>query len=313
MKIAVTGATGFIGRALCSHLATKDDYIVVPAVSHVSGLPHEIVVGNNNATMDWRSVLARCEAVVHLGARVHRMDVTPRNPLALYRASNTDTTLNLARQAAESGVKRFVFISTAKVNGEGRESPYTEIDPATPEDAYAISKWEAEQGLHQIARETGLEIVVLRPPLVYGPGVTANFLNMMRWLYKGVPLPLGAIHNRRSLVGLDNLVDFIVTCLDHPAATNQTFLVADGEDISTTDLLRRMAEALKVPARLIPVPQNLLEASLKLVGKNALAHRLCGSLRLDISKAETVLDWHSPLSVNEGLQRTADYFLQGRS
>ena len=313
MKIAVTGATGFIGRALCSHLAIVDDYIVVPAVSHVSGLPHEIVVGNNNATMDWRSVLARCEAVVHLGARVHRMDMTPRNPLALYRASNTDTTLNLARQATESGVKRFVFISTAKVNGEGRESPYTEIDPATPEDAYAISKWEAEQGLHQIARETGLEVVVLRPPLVYGPGVTANFLNMMRWLYKGVPLPLGAIHNRRSLVGLDNLVDFIVICLDHPAATNQTFLVGDGEDISTTDLLRRMAEALKVPARLIPVPQNLLEASLKLIGKNALAHRLCGSLRLDISKAETVLDWHSPLSVHEGLQRTADYFLQGRS
>lgn len=312
MKIAVTGATGFIGRALCSHLVAKDDYIVVPAVSHMSGLRDEIVVGNNNAAMDWRSVLAHCDAVVHLGARVHRMEGTPRNPLALYRASNTDTTLNLARQAAESGVKRFVFISTAKVNGEGRESPYTENEPAAPEDAYAISKWEAEQGLHQIARETGLEVVILRPPLVYGPGVAANFLNMMRWLYKGVPLPLGAIHNRRSLVGLDNLVDFIVTCLDHPAAANQIFLVADGEDISTADLLRRMAAALKVPARLIPVPQNLLEVSLKLIGKNALARRLCGSLRLDISKAETVLDWHSPLSVNEGLQRTADYFLQER-
>ena len=314
MKIAVTGATGFIGRALCSHLATKDDYIVVPAVSHVSGLPHEIVVGNNNAAMDWRSVLDRCEAVVHLGARVHRMDVTPWNPLlALYRASNTDTTLNLARQAAESGVKRFVFISTAKVNGEGRELPYTEIDLAAPEDAYAISKWEAEQGLHQIAQETGLEVTILRPPLVYGPGVRANFLNMMRWLYRGAPLPFGAIHNRRSLIALDNLVDFIVTCLGHPAASNATFLVADGEDISTTDLLCRMGAALNVPVRLLPVPQNLLEAGFKLVGKSELSRRLCGSLQLDITKAKTVLGWHSPLTVNDGLRRVAEHFLEARN
>ena len=312
MKILVTGANGFIGQALCKSLITHA-YNAVPAVSQASGLPNEMVVGHNHATKDWRKLLVDCNAVVHLGARVHRMDVTSRNQLEQYRASNTETTLNLARQAAEVGVRRFIFISTVKVNGEGRETPYNEIDAAAPADAYAISKWEAEQGLQQIARDHELEVIILRPSLVYGPGVKANFLSMMRWLHKGVPLPFGAIHNLRSLVALDNLIDFIEICLEHPAAANQIFMVSDGEDISTTDLLRRTAAALQVPARLIPVPQSWLEGCFKLVGKSELSHRLCKSLRLDITKAKTVLGWHPPVSVDEGLLRTAADFLQRRS
>lgn len=312
MKALVTGANGFVGTALCARLAASG-VGVVPVVRSKSGLPHEVVVGNLDASTDWRSVLAGCDAVIHLAARVHVMDDTAQNPLALYRATNLEATLNLARQAAQAGVKRFVYVSSIKVNGEGGDVPYRETDAAAPEDAYAISKWEAEQGLHRIAADTGLEVVILRPPLVYGPGVKANFLNMMRWLHRGVPLPFGAIHNRRSLVALDNLVDFIVACLDYPAAANQTFLVSDGEDLSTTDLLRRMAAALNVPARLFPVPQNLLEAGFKVAGKSDLARRLCGSLRLDITKARTVLGWYPPVSVNEGLHRTAAHFLRGRS
>jgi nucleoside-diphosphate-sugar epimerase len=175
-----------------------------------------------------------------------------------------------------------------------------------PEDAYALSKWEAEQGLQRIAQETGLEVVILRPPLVYGPGVKANFLSMMRWLQRGVPLPLGAVeHNRRSLVALDNLVDLIVTCLHHPAAANQTFLVSDGEDLSTTDLLRRLAAAMNVPVRLLPVPVWALEAGAAMVGKRAMMQRLCGNLQVDISKTRTLLGWNPPIGVDEGLRRAA--------
>ena len=312
MKALVTGANGFVGTALCARLAASG-HGVVPAVRRMSGLPHEIVVGNLDASTDWRPALSGCDVVIHLAARVHVMDDTADDPLTLYRATNTDATLNLAGQAMQARVKRFVYVSSIKVNGEGGDVPYRETDAAAPEDAYAISKWEAEQGLHRIAADTGLEVVILRPPLVYGPGVKANFLNMMRWLHRGVPLPFGAIHNRRSLVALDNLVDFIVACLDHPAAANQTFLVSDGEDLSTTDLLRRMAAALNVPARLFPVPQNLLEAGFKVAGKSDFARRLCGSLQLDITKARTVLSWYPPVPVNEGLRRTAAHFLRGRS
>lgn len=250
MKALVTGATGFVGKALCAGLSASG-YGVVPAVRCNSGLPHEMVVGNLDASTDWRSALSGCDAVVHLAARVHVMDDTSQNPLALYRETNTEATLNLARRAAQAGVKRFIFISTIKVNGEGRDEPYRETDAPAPKDAYAISKWEAEQGLQRIARETGLEVVILRPPLVYGPGVKANFLRLMRTVEKGWPLPLGAIRNRRSLLYLGNFVDAIRLCVEHPAAAGQTFLVDDGQPVSTPDLIRAVAHAMGRPARLL--------------------------------------------------------------
>ncbi len=209
--------------------------------------------------------------------------------------------------------QRFVFISTIKVNGEGTPlgQPYTADDVPAPVDPYGVSKHEAELGLMRLAEETGMEVVIIRPVLVYGPGVKANFLSMMRWLHKGIPLPLGAIHNQRSLVALDNLVDLIVTCLHHPAAANQTFLVSDGEDLSTTALLRRTAAALGRPARLIPVPVRVLRTAAHLLGKADFAQRLYGSLQVDISKTRELLGWSPPVSVDDALHKTARHFLLG--
>lgn len=233
-------------------------------------------------------------------------------PLAEFREVNVAGTLNLARQAVSSGVKRFIFISSIKVNGEGTSlgEPYTADTSPAPTDPYGISKLEAEQALLALAAETGMEVVIIRPVLVYGPGVKANFLNMMRWLSKGVPLPLGAIHNKRSLVALDNLVDLIVTCIEHPSAVNQVFLVSDGEDLSTSELLRRMGRALGKPARLIPIPAGVLEMGARMVGKKTIAQRLCGSLQVDISKTRELLNWSPPMSVDCALARTARYFIE---
>ncbi len=264
------------------------------------------------ADSDWSSTLARVNIVVHTAARVHVMHDTAVDPLAEFRALNVAGTLAVARQAARAGVRRFVFLSSVKVNGEatvaGRR--FAADDAPAPVDPYGVSKLEAEQGLFTLAAETGMEVVIIRPPLVYGPGVKANFLSMMRWLARGVPLPLGAVrHNRRSLVALDNLVDLIVTCLDHPAAVNQVFLAGDGEDLSTTDILRRLAAAMGVPARLLPVPVGVLEAVAALLGKRHVVQRLCGSLQVDISKTRRLLDWTPPVTVDEGLRRTAQDFL----
>jgi nucleoside-diphosphate-sugar epimerase len=233
------------------------------------------------------------------------------DPLAECRRVNVAGTLNLARQAAAAGVKRFIFLSSIKVNGEQTlpGQPFTEDDVPAPLDPYSTSKYEAEEGLRELARQTGMEVVIIRPPLVYGPGVKANFLNMMRWLHKRVPLPFASLNNRRSLVALDNLIDLIVVCLEHPAAANQTFLVSDGEDMSTTELLQRMAQALGRPARLMPIPASLLEAGAALLGRRDMAQRLCGSLQVDISKAKMLLGWNPPISVDEGLRCTAHGFL----
>ena len=239
-----------------------------------------------SSTTDWSPALQMIDTVVHCAARVHVMNNQSSDPLTEFRNVNVDGTLNLARQAAAAGVRRFIFISSIKVNGEGTAlgAPYLADAQPAPDDPYGISKMEAEQGLRALAAETGMDVVIIRPVLVYGPGVKANFLRMMRWLNKGVPLPLGAIDNRRSLVALDNLVDLIITCLDHPAAANQIFLVSDGEDLSTTELLCRMGLALGRPARLIPVPVSLLTAGAALLGRRDMAQRLCGSLQVDISK-----------------------------
>jgi len=303
MKVLVTGANGFVGRVLCSHLV-RHGYTVVPVVRQACGLAGEVIIGDIGSTTEWRTVLPACDAVVHLVARVHVMDDTAQDPLALYRSTNTEATLNLARQSVAAGVKRFVFISTIKVNGEGRDAPYRETDVAAPEDAYAISKWEAEQGLRQIAADTGLEVVILRPPLVYGPGVKANFQRLIHIVKRGWPLPLGSIRNRRSLLYLGNFVDAIRLCVEHPAAAGQTFLLDDGEPVSTPELIRAVARALGHPARLLAVPVWLLEAAGTLLGKRAAVVRLTGSLFVDGSAIRSRLGWTPPYSMEAGLATT---------
>jgi UDP-glucose 4-epimerase len=303
MKVLVTGATGFVGNALVDCFATLG-HRVIPAVRRNAGLDEEVVVGDMNGKTDWTAALTGCDTVVHLAARAHVMGDTSQNPLALYRATNTDATLNLARQAAQAGVKRFVFISTIKVNGEGRDAPYRETNTPAPKDAYAISKWEAEQGLRQIAVDTGLEVVILRPPLVYGPGVKANFMRLIQIVKKGWPLPLGAIRNRRSLLYLGNFVDAIRLCAEHPAAAGQTFLLDDGEPISTPELIRSVARALGRPAHLLAVPVGVLEWAGTLLGKRAAVARLTDSLFVDSSAIRSYLEWTPPYSMSAGLAIT---------
>lgn len=312
--ILVTGANGFIGKNLCvvlTHLERR----VVAATRHsypdITPDFKNFHISTLSADTKWQHGLQDCYAVVHLAARVHIMRDEAVDPLAEFRLVNVEGTLNLAWQAAQAGVRRFIYLSSIKVNGEqtlpGR--PFTEEDVPAPIDPYSISKYEAEEGLRELAQQTGMEVVIIRPPLVYGPGVKANFLNMMRWLHKGVPLPFASLNNRRSLVALDNLLDFIVVCLDHPEGANQTFLVSDGEDLSTAELLCRMAHALGKPAHLIPMPASLLKAGATLMGRRDMAQRLCGSLQADISKARTLLGWNPPISVDEELSRTAQGFL----
>jgi nucleoside-diphosphate-sugar epimerase len=265
----------------------------------------QVTVGEITHAIDWHLVLIGVEIVVHLAARVHVMHDTESDPLTAFRNVNVEGTLNLARQAAAAGVRRFVFISSVKVNGECTEPghAFTETDVPNPQDAYGQSKHEAEEGLRVIAAATGMEVVIIRPPLVYGPGVKANFAALTRAVQRGWPLPLGAVHNQRSLVALDNLVDFIITCVTRPQAANQTFLVSDGQDLSTAELVRGMARAAGVPARLLPVPVWALQAVAKLLGKQDAVQRLCGNLQVDISKARRLLGWVPPVSVDEGLRR----------
>lgn len=313
MNVLVTGASGFVGRPLCDTLGHAA-YELVPAVRISRGLPGECVVGEIDGKTNWRRALQGVHAVVHLAARVHMMHDSATDPLAAFRSINTEGTLNLARQCAAAGVRRFVFVSSVKVNGEERAAPYTEADTPAPEDAYALSKWEAEQGLRQIAVETGLEVVILRPPLVYGPGVGANFLALLRAVARGMPLPLGAIDNRRSLIFVGNLAAAILCCLEHPAAAGKTFLVSDGEDVSTSGLVRRMAAALGRPARLLPVPPALLRVAARLAKKSALAIRLLDSLTVDSSAIRCELGWSPPFTLDEGLRETAAWYLsQGAS
>jgi nucleoside-diphosphate-sugar epimerase len=268
-------------------------------------------MGSLSAETDWTVALGKVEQVVHLAARVHVMNDKSSDPLAEFRRVNVEGTAAIARQAAVAGVKRIVFLSSVKVNGEFTEAghPFTADDAPAPEDSYGVSKYEAEQLLRQIAAETGMEVVIIRPPLVYGPGVKANFESMMRWLARGVPLPLAAVtNNRRSLVALDSLVDLIVTCLNHPAAANQTFLVSDGEDLSTAQLLKRMGAAIGQPARLFYLPPTLLRLGASVLNRPGIYQRLCGSLQLDIAKTRQLLGWTPPVSVDEGLRRAAEGF-----
>lgn len=304
MKALVTGATGFIGNALCKHLAAHG-HQVIRAVRRDATLSDDILFSQIDGATDWAEALTGCDVVVHLAARVHVMNDTAQDPRALYQATNTDATLNLARQAAQTaGVKRFVYVSSIKVNGEGRDTPYRETDAAAPEDAYAISKWEAEQGLARIAADSGLEIVILRPPLVYGPGVKANFQQLLRMVERGWPLPLGAIHNRRSFLYLGNFVDAIRLCIEHPAAAGQTFLLDDGQTVSMPELIRAISHAMGRPARLLAIPVKVLELAGALLGKRAAVARLTGSLFVDSSLIRSRLGWTPPFSMEAGLAAT---------
>ena len=311
--ILVTGASGFVGKALCANLIERCSLRISVRDKSAGNWPAgaDVIEASLSPEQDWMTALSGVSSVVHCAARVHVMNEASADPLAEFRRVNVDGTLRLARQAAEAGVRRFVFVSSIKVNGEHSQlgHPFTADETPAPGDPYGVSKCEAEAGLRALSQETGMEVVIIRPPLVYGPGVKANFLAMMRWLQRGVPLPLGGVtDNRRSLVFLDNLVDLIVTCIDHPAA-NQTFLVSDDEDLSTAALLRRMAAALGMPAQLIPVPVGLITLGAKLIGRPGIAQRLCGSLQVDIGKTKALLGWSPPFSVDEGLRQTAEHWL----
>ena len=309
--VLVTGASGFVGNAVVRRLVedgTSGE--VVAAVRRLDmSWPNgvrPIQVGDLMATTDWSAALQGVDALVHCAARVHVMQDTATDPEETYRQINTLGTLNLANQAAKAGVRRFVFVSSIKVNGEATlpGQPFKADDIPAPSDPYGVSKMEAEQGLRELSERTGMEVVVVRPVLVYGPGVKANFASMMRWVARGVPLPLGHINNARSIVALDNLVDLLITCLKHPAAAGQIFLASDGEDVSTTELLRRTAQAMGKSARLLPVPASWLEFGAALLGKRAVAQRLCSSLQVDIEKNRRLLGWRPPFTLDECLKKT---------
>ena len=306
--ILVTGATGFVGSALVSRLAHEGIETRASVRRDNTSMPngvHTVQVGDLTADADWSRALAGVGVIVHAAARVHVMDDTATNPLDEFRRINVQGTLNLARQAAAAGVRRFVFISSIKVNGEATKLgvPFSADDIPAPLDPYGVSKMEAEQGLRAMAAQTGMEVVIIRPPLVYGPCVKANFAALMRAVKRGWPLPLGAVHNQRSLVALDNLVDFIVTCITHPEAANQTFLVSDGQDLSTSGLVHGLARAAGVTARLVSMPVWVLQTGASLLGKGDAVQRLCGNLQLDISKAHRILGWVPRVSVEEGLRQ----------
>jgi nucleoside-diphosphate-sugar epimerase len=316
MLVLLTGSTGFIGRALLKQLHSKDGVLVRAALRrNAVDIPSDIKttqVGDLSPDNKWGICLSGADVVIHTAGRAHVIRDTAMDPLSEFRRVNVEGTLNLARQAVEAGVRRFIFISSIGVNGSRSVSPFTETDTPHPVEPYAISKFEAEQGLRQIAESSGMEVVIIRPPLVYGPNAPGNFGRLIRLVHKGIPLPLGAIHNKRSLVALDNLVDLIMTCLSHPAAANQTFLAGDGEDLSTTDLLRRIGNALGKSVRLFPISSSLLKLGASLIGKPGLAQRLCESLQVDISKARELMGWTPPVKLDDCLKRTAKHFLESQ-
>lgn len=308
----MTGANGLLGRALCSILEQSGHQVI--RVVRVSKTPWEVPVGDLNEKTDWRVPLSQAiDAVVHLAAQVPLADSDVSAAANRYHEVNTAGTANLARQCAQHGVKRFVFVSTVKVLGEGKEEPYRDGDLAIPSDDYAISKWDAEQALWQIAAETGMEVVVLRPPLVYGPGVKGNFLRLMQAIDKWRPLPLGVIQNQRSLIYLGNLVDAIRVCLTHPKAAGKTFLVSDGEDVSTPELIRRLAAALGRKPLLLPVPISWMRWAGAFLGKKAAVERLLGSLFVDMTPLQEELGWNPPYTMQAGLETTAHWYLKTKA
>ncbi|MCF6250293.1 MAG: SDR family oxidoreductase [Methylococcaceae bacterium] len=318
MKILITGATGFVGKRLCNELQNDNHEVYVAIRKKTESVVEKIYqfeIGDLSAEIDWSKVLQGVEVVVHTAARVHIMNDSVVDPITEFRRVNTAATLTLARQAATSGVKRFIFISSIKVNGEMTKPnhPFQPDDAFIPVDPYALSKYEAEQGLLKVAEETRMELVIIRPPLVYGAGVRANFASMMKWIKIGIPLPLGAVRNQRSFVALDNLVSFIIHCIDHPKAANEIFLISDGEDVSTTELLRKVAKVFGQKAFLLPVPITWMRLVATLMGKSDVTNRLFGSLQVDSSKVYELLGWKQVITMDEQLKKTADAYLNEKA
>lgn len=311
MKVLVTGASGFVGSALCAEFWRRGHAVNGAFRKPIGGALYCVpfVVGSIDGEIDWSAALASVDVVVHLAARVHVMHEAVADPSALFDSVNHAATCKLLHAAARIGVKRFIFLSTVKVNGESTAigSPFVESDTRAPQDAYAWSKYHAEESVKELATQYGLEWLIIRSPLVYGPGVKANFAALMRAVQRGLPLPLAAVQNRRSLVSIENLVDFILTCATHPAAVNQTFFVSDGHDMSTPELIRAMALAAGTSARLFPVPVGLLNGLSRLIGKQAVVERICGNLQVDISKARDFLQWAPPVAVEEALWCTFNW------
>ncbi|MGD7035956.1 UDP-glucose 4-epimerase family protein [Methylotuvimicrobium buryatense] len=314
MKLLVTGVNGFIGQGLVKRLTDAGKYEVTGIVRNKSASIHSnietVTVSEITAATDWQVVLKNVDGIVHLAARAHVLNDSSADPLAEFRKVNVEGTLNLARQAARAGVKRFVFISSIGVNGNSNEQPFTEMDRPSPVEAYAVSKYEAECGLQAIASETGMEVVIIRPPLVYGPNAPGNFRRLMDFAAKSIPLPFGAVDNKRSLIALDNLVEFIVICIDHPNAANEIFLIADGEDVSTIDLLKMTARAFGRKLLLIPVPVSWLYFAAKLIGEPGVAKSLLGSLRVDSTKAKRLLGWSPVITMEAQLQKAAEAYFK---
>jgi nucleoside-diphosphate-sugar epimerase len=305
--ILVTGAGGFIGTAVVSELAKRG--ISHRAVTRAPRIGY-FGIGNIDSRTDWTTALDGIDTIIHLASRAHVMNEKIDDPITHFRAANVGSTVNLARQAVKAGVKRLVFISSIKVNGEVTPSgrPFTAADTPNPQSPYAQSKLEAERGLFALSRESGLEVTVIRPPLVYGPGVKANFATMMDWANRGIPLPLGAVFNKRSFVFVANLADLVILTATHPNAAGQVFLVSDGEDISTTELFRKMAEALGRPSRIMPVPAPLLTLAAAAIGQRAISSRLTDSLQVNVTKTRQLLGWEPREDVSEGLRQTARSF-----
>ena len=307
--VLVTGANGFVGRVLCAQLAASGFKVRKAVRTPDSGSPDTVAVGDIGERSDWRAALTGVSHVVHLAARTHVLRETAADPIAEYRKINVQGTERLARSVAELGIRRLLFLSSVKVNGERTEKrPYAENDVPRPEDAYGASKWEAEQALARVAAETGLEVVVLRPPLIYGPGVKGNFLRLMNFVARGLPLPLGAIANRRSLIYAGNLADAIVKALAAREAAGKTYLLNDGEDVSTPALVRLLARSLGVKSRLIPVPLAVLGLAATLAGKREELARLAGSLQVDSARIRRELGWQPPFTLAQGLEQTARWY-----
>ncbi|VEN74462.1 UDP-glucose 4-epimerase [Candidatus Desulfarcum epimagneticum] len=312
--ILVTGATGFIGRPLCEKLLEKGFRVrgttrSVKKLKNESGDVDIFDVGSIDHTTDWSEVMDGIDAVFHLAARVHVMDDQDKDSLMEFRKTNVAGARKMAEDAASAGVRRIVFLSSIKVNGEGRSAPYTEKDPANPLDPYGVSKWEAERELKKIGRRSGMETVILRTPLVYGPGVKANFLNLLKALDSKIPIPFKNVQNRRSLIYVGNLVDGLLTCLKSPKAAGKTFLICDGRDVSTPGLMKMMASALGKPARLFPFPVSFIRWVAGILGKSEAIEKLCGSLSVDSSKIRKELGWRPPHDMEEGIRQTAIWHL----
>jgi len=312
-QILLTGASGFVGKALLTALIADKKHLICPSRRPLDTLAAGVSnpqIKDLSAITDWSPLLFNVDVVIHCAARVHVMHESVDNPLALFREVNVAATMRLAEQAALAGAKQFIFISSVKVNGEATQPghPYTETTPSHAHDPYGISKCEAESALLALGVQRGMSVTIIRPPLIYGPGVKANFASMLQWVKKGIPLPFGSIHNKRSFVYLENLVSLVLCCLGNPRAAQQVFLVSDGHDLSTTELLQLCAQAMHVRSRLLPFPTALLILFANLARRPAITDRLCGTLQVDISKAKQLLGWTPPYSVAQGLSATIAAF-----